>query len=106
MLLRLVPIWATGVLHSAAYSQLQTTSIQQGRAMDTTVLSFWVPPASLYSFEVICAMCWVLIYNKIVVPTMGGVPFSQLQRIGMGRFLIFFGNVSCCNFGDSNVEEH
>jgi solute carrier family 15 (peptide/histidine transporter), member 3/4 len=53
------------------------------------VLSFSVPAASLYSFEVVCVMCWVLIYNKIVVPTMGGVPFSQLQRIGIGRFLIF-----------------
>lgn len=56
--------------------------------MDTTVLSFSVPAASLYSFEVICVMCWVFIYNKIVVPTMGGVLLSQLQRIGIGRFLI------------------
>ncbi|XP_078173890.1 protein NRT1/ PTR FAMILY 8.3-like isoform X2 [Carex rostrata] len=88
ILLRLVPIWATGVLHSSAFSQMHTTFIQQGKAMDTTVLSFSVPAASLYSFEVICVMFWVFIYNKIVVPTMGGVLLSQLQRIGIGRFLI------------------
>ncbi|KAJ1694951.1 hypothetical protein LUZ63_011649 [Rhynchospora breviuscula] len=88
ILLRLTPIWATGVLYSAAYSQMHTTFIQQGKTMDTTVLSFSVPAASLYSFEVICVMCWVFIYNKVVIPTMGGVWLSQLQRIGIGRFLI------------------
>ncbi|KAJ4805529.1 Protein NRT1/ PTR FAMILY 8.5 [Rhynchospora pubera] len=88
ILLRLAPIWATGVLHSAAFSQMHTTFIQQGKSMDTTVLSFSVPAASLYSFEVICVVCWVFFYNKVVVPTMGGVPLSQLQRIGIGRFLI------------------
>ncbi|KAJ3678392.1 hypothetical protein LUZ60_002195 [Juncus effusus] len=89
ILLRLVPIWATGVIHSAAFSQMHTTFIQQGTAMDNKILSFSIPAASLYSFEVLCVMSWVFMYNKIMVPTLDRVAsLSQLQRIGIGRLLM------------------
>uniref|UniRef100_A0A8I6WUV2 Uncharacterized protein n=1 Tax=Hordeum vulgare subsp. vulgare TaxID=112509 RepID=A0A8I6WUV2_HORVV len=54
ILIRLLAIWATGVLFAAAISQMHTTSIQQGTVMNTKISSLSIPPASLYSFEVIC----------------------------------------------------
>ncbi|KAL6634963.1 hypothetical protein ACP70R_027634 [Stipagrostis hirtigluma subsp. patula] len=96
ILLRLLPIWATSIIVSAAYSQMNTTFIQQGSAMDMTILSVPVPAASMGSFEVTCVMIWVMIYNKVIVPALrvrgfstggDGEP-SQLQRMGAGRLLM------------------
>lgn len=93
IILRLLPIWATSVIYAAACAQLFTTFIQQGSAMNTRIGSFSVPPASLASFEVICVMLWVILYDKIIVPATRSyfrneTGLSLLQRLGIGRFLI------------------
>ncbi|KAE8796979.1 Peptide transporter PTR2 [Hordeum vulgare] len=94
ILLRLLPVWITSVVVSSAFSQMNTTFVQQGSAMDMTILSVPVPAASLASFEVICVMTWVLLYNKVIVPALrsfsssgDGEP-SPLQRMGAGRLLM------------------
>ncbi|VAI48298.1 unnamed protein product [Triticum turgidum subsp. durum] len=94
ILLRLLPVWITSVIVSSAYSQMNTTFVQQGSAMEMTILSVPVPAASLVSFEVICVLTWVLLYNKVIVPALrsfsssgDGEP-SQLQRMGAGRLLM------------------
>ncbi|KQJ84356.1 protein NRT1/ PTR FAMILY 8.3 [Brachypodium distachyon] len=93
ILMRLLPIWATSIVLSAAYAQLQTTFVQQGNAMDTRVMSFSLPAASMVSFEVICVLAWVLIYDFVILPALrsfspaSGEP-SQLQRMGAGRLLM------------------
>ncbi|XP_072987012.1 protein NRT1/ PTR FAMILY 8.3-like [Typha latifolia] len=91
ILLRFAPIWTTSIVFTAAFSQMQTTFVQQGKVMDSRIGSFSIPPASLYSFEVITVMAWVLLYNKVLVPTIRccfSYDLSQLQRMGIGRFLI------------------
>jgi solute carrier family 15 (peptide/histidine transporter), member 3/4 len=93
ILLRLLPIWATSIVLSAAYAQLNTTFVQQGGVMDMRVMSLTVPAASMVSFEVLCVLAWVLIYGSAVVPALRaisparGEP-SQLQRMGAGRLLM------------------
>ncbi|CAM0879617.1 unnamed protein product [Alopecurus aequalis] len=94
ILLRLLPVWVTSVIVSSAYSQMNTTFVQQGSAMDGTIMSVSVPAASLGSFEVLCVFTWVLLYNKVIVPALrsfssrpDGEP-SQLQRMGAGRLLM------------------
>uniref|UniRef100_M8BXS0 Peptide transporter PTR2 n=1 Tax=Aegilops tauschii TaxID=37682 RepID=M8BXS0_AEGTA len=47
ILMRLLPIWATSIVLSAAYAQLNTTFVQQGSAMDMRVMSFTIPAASI-----------------------------------------------------------
>ncbi|KAL5213619.1 hypothetical protein ABZP36_002771 [Zizania latifolia] len=95
ILLRLLPIWATSIMLSAAYAQLNTTFVQQGAAMDMRVISFSIPAASMVSFEVLCVLAWVLIYESLIVPVLrsifpaNGEP-SQLQRMGGGRLLMAF----------------
>ncbi|KQK00882.1 protein NRT1/ PTR FAMILY 8.3 [Brachypodium distachyon] len=90
ILLRLLPVWVTSVVVSSAYSQMNTTFVQQGSAMDTTVLSVPVQAASLGSFEVLCVLTWVLLYDKAIVPALRGFSGepSQLQRMGAGRLLM------------------
>jgi len=95
ILIRLLPIWVTGIFFGAAISQMHTTFIQQGTVMNTKIGSLTIPPASLYSFEVICVTLWVLVVNKVIVPATrmyfaNGLELTQLQRIGIGRFLMIF----------------
>ncbi|KAM0917034.1 hypothetical protein ACQ4PT_009775 [Festuca glaucescens] len=94
ILMRLLPVWITSVIVSSAYAQMNTTFVQQGSAMDMTIMSVPVPAASLGSFEVVCVMTWVLLYNKVIVPALrsfssraDGEP-SHLQRMGAGRLLM------------------
>ncbi|CAM0903022.1 unnamed protein product [Alopecurus aequalis] len=93
ILMRLLPIWATSIVLSAAYAQLNTTFVQQGSAMDMRVMSFTIPAASMVSFEVICVLAWVLVYGSVIVPALrsispaSGEP-SQLRRMGAGRLLM------------------
>ncbi|KAG2568453.1 protein NRT1/ PTR FAMILY 8.3-like [Panicum virgatum] len=93
ILLRLLPIWATSIVLSAAYAQLNTTFVQQGGVMDMRVLSFTIPAASMVSFEVLCVLAWVLIYGSVIVPALRAISParaepSQLQRMGAGRLLM------------------
>ncbi|XP_015694479.1 protein NRT1/ PTR FAMILY 8.3-like [Oryza brachyantha] len=95
ILIRLLPVWATGIFFCAAISQMHTTLIQQGTVMNTTIGPLSIPPASLYSFEVICVTLWVFIMNKAIIPATrtclaNGAEMTQLQRIGVGRFLMIF----------------
>ncbi|KAK3141629.1 hypothetical protein QOZ80_4BG0336360 [Eleusine coracana subsp. coracana] len=93
ILLRLLPIWATSIVLSAAYAQLNTTFVQQGGAMDMRVLSLHIPAASMVSFEVLCVLAWVLVYDLVIVPALKTVSPSreepsQLRRMGAGRLLM------------------
>ncbi|KAJ3707065.1 hypothetical protein LUZ61_010770 [Rhynchospora tenuis] len=87
ILFRLLPVWASGIVYSAAYFQMWTIFIQQGTAMDTKFMSISIPSASLSTFEVLFVMALVLIYNKLVIPKIATEP-TKLQRIGIGYFLM------------------
>jgi peptide/histidine transporter 3/4 len=92
ILIRMFPIWATGIVFSAVYAQMSTLFVEQGMVMDTNVGSFKIPPASLSSFDVISDIFWVPIYDRVIVPiarkfTGKERGFSELQRMGIGLFI-------------------
>lgn len=92
ILIRMFPIWATGIVFSAVYAQMSTMFVEQGTVMDTHIGSFKIPPASLSTFDVISVIFWVPIYDKLIVPiarkcTGKERGFSELQRMGIGLFL-------------------
>ncbi|KAJ0494649.1 putative proton-dependent oligopeptide transporter family, PTR2 family proton/oligopeptide symporter [Helianthus annuus] len=92
ILIRMFPIWATGIVFSAVYAQMSTMFVEQGMMMDTTIGSFTIPAASLSSFDVISVIFWVPVYDRILVPiarkfTNQGRGFTELQRMGIGLFL-------------------
>jgi peptide/histidine transporter 3/4 len=94
ILVRLVPIWLTCVLYAASLGQMTTTFIQQGMAMDAHLgARFKVPVASLVSVEVVFMLLWVALHDAAIIPLArratgrpGGL--TQLQRMGVGRFLV------------------
>lgn len=92
MLLRLCPVWASMVVFFMATSQMSSTLIEQGMAMDNLVGPFAVPPASIAGFDVISMLVLIPIYDIVLVPLARratGEPrgFSQPQRIGVGLAL-------------------
>ncbi|XP_017699763.2 protein NRT1/ PTR FAMILY 8.3-like [Phoenix dactylifera] len=91
--LRLFPIWVASIVYSIAYAQMYTTFVEQGRAMNTKIGCFSIPPASLFACEVLSVMLWVLIYDMLIAKIArsylgGGHGLTQLQRMGIGYFLI------------------
>ncbi|XP_076922511.1 protein NRT1/ PTR FAMILY 8.3-like [Bidens hawaiensis] len=95
ILIRMFPIWATGIVFSAVYAQMSTLFVEQGMAMDTTIGSFTLPAATLSAFDVFSVIFWVPVYDRLIVPfarkfTGNGRGFSELQRMGIGLFLSIF----------------
>ncbi|XP_058731203.1 protein NRT1/ PTR FAMILY 8.3-like [Vicia villosa] len=92
ILIRMLPIWSTGIIFSAAYAQMSTLFLEQGTMMDTNVSSFKLSPASLSTFDVASVVLWVPVYDRILVPiarkfTGKKRGLSVFQRIGIGHFI-------------------
>ncbi|XP_027343297.1 protein NRT1/ PTR FAMILY 8.3-like [Abrus precatorius] len=92
ILIRIFPIWATGIIFCAVYAQMSSLFVEQGKMMDTTVGYFTIPAASLSTFDIIRVTIWVAIYDRGIVPIARKLTgkergFSILQRMGIGLFL-------------------
>ncbi|PKA52212.1 Peptide transporter PTR2 [Apostasia shenzhenica] len=92
ILIRMFPIWVTGIAFSAVYAQMSTMFVEQGMVLDTSFGSFAIPPASLSTFDVVSVIIWVPIYDRILVPiarrfTRKERGFSEIQRMGIGLFI-------------------
>lgn len=93
IILRLLPIWATGIVFATVYSQMTTMFVQQGAVMNVSMGShFQIPAASLSIFDTLSVLVCVPIYDRVLVPFVrrrtGNVRgFTQLQRIGIGLFI-------------------
>ncbi|WOH08117.1 hypothetical protein DCAR_0727554 [Daucus carota subsp. sativus] len=92
----LLPIWATGIIFSAVYSQMGTLFVLQGNTMDLQMGgTFQIPSASLSLFDTVSVIFWVPVYDRVIVPMARRVTghkngFSQLQRIGIGLVISIF----------------
>ncbi|XP_016719322.1 protein NRT1/ PTR FAMILY 8.1 [Gossypium hirsutum] len=100
-IIRLLPIWASGIIFAAVYSQMSSLFTLQGERMDTRVAhsNFHIPPASLSIFDTLSVIFWVPIYDRIIVPTTGKFTgrkngLTQLQRMGIGLFISIFAMVA------------
>jgi peptide/histidine transporter 3/4 len=93
ILLRMFPIWATGIVFAAVYAQVSTMFLEQGMTLDTSIGSqFHIPPASLSTFDVLSVMFWIPVYDRLVVPVVRKYTkkergFTELQRMGIGLFI-------------------
>ncbi|KAL5210636.1 hypothetical protein ABZP36_006259 [Zizania latifolia] len=92
ILMRMFPIWATGIVFFTVCAQNSSMFIQQGMTLNNQVGSFKIPPATLSSLDVISIVVWVPIYERFVVPiarrfTGKERGFSELQRMGVGLFV-------------------
>uniref|UniRef100_A0A2P2KW61 Protein NRT1/ PTR FAMILY 8.1-like n=1 Tax=Rhizophora mucronata TaxID=61149 RepID=A0A2P2KW61_RHIMU len=99
--IRLLPIWATGIIFAAVYSQMGNLFVLQGETMDARVgnSNFKIPSASLSIFDTLSVIFWVPIYDIIIVPvtrkfTGLSSGITQLQRMGIGFFISIFAMLS------------
>ncbi|KAK8306154.1 hypothetical protein V6Z11_D03G107900 [Gossypium hirsutum] len=91
-LIRVVPIWASGIIYSVAMVQQQTyvvfQAIQSDRYLGHT--GFNIPAASFGIFTMIGVTIWIPIYDRLIVPWLqkytkkeGGITLLQKMSIGM-----------------------
>ncbi|KAL7264341.1 hypothetical protein ACSBR1_002315 [Camellia fascicularis] len=100
-IVRLLPIWATGIIFSTVYNQMGNFFVLQGEKMNTHVgkSSFKIPPASLGIFDTLSVLFWVPVYDRIIVPvarkyTGHKSGLTQLQRMGIGLVISIFSMLS------------
>lgn len=97
---RLLPIWATGIVLSAVYGQMGNLFVSQATFMDTRLgkSNFRIPEAALSIFDTLSVIFWVPVYDKLIIPfarkfTGRENGLTQLQRIGIGLFISIFSMV-------------
>ncbi|KAJ0792191.1 putative bacterial ABC-type protein transporter [Helianthus annuus] len=98
-IIKLLPIWATGIIFSAVYSQMSSLFVLQGNTMDITINKFEIPPASLSIFDTLSVIFWVPVYDRAIVPlarkyTGHKSGLTQLQRMGVGLVISIFAMLS------------
>ncbi|PON63696.1 Proton-dependent oligopeptide transporter [Trema orientale] len=99
-IVRLLPIWASGIVFAAVYSQMSTMFVLQGNTMDQHMgPHFEIPSASLSLFDTVSVLFWAPIYDKIIVPYVRKFTgrergFTQLQRMGIGFVISIFSMIS------------
>ncbi|XP_045786463.1 protein NRT1/ PTR FAMILY 8.1-like [Trifolium pratense] len=94
-IIRLLPIWATGIIFATVYGQMSNYFVLQGETMNTHLRKFKIPPASLSIFDTLSVIFWVPVYDKIIVPLARKFSgkkngLTQLQRMGIGLFISIF----------------
>ncbi|CAI0378535.1 unnamed protein product [Linum tenue] len=100
ILISVIPIFACTIVFNTILAQLQTFSVQQGRAMDTKLTpSFDIPPASLQAIPYVILIVLVPLYDAVFVPAARKLTghesgITPLQRIGSGLFLATFSMVA------------
>ncbi|XP_022990899.1 protein NRT1/ PTR FAMILY 8.3-like [Cucurbita maxima] len=95
ILIRMFPIWATGIVFAAVYAQMSTLFVEQGTMLDKTIGSFHIPPASLSTFDVVSVIFWVPVYDRFIVPIARKLTgkergFTEIQRMGIGLCISVF----------------
>ncbi|XVF65440.1 hypothetical protein PTKIN_Ptkin09bG0249300 [Pterospermum kingtungense] len=89
-IIRMLPIWAAGILLVTASSHQHSFTIQQARTMDRHLShSFEIPPASLSIFGILTMLSGLVLYERLFIPfarRFTGNPFGVtcLQRMGIG----------------------
>ncbi|ONK75271.1 uncharacterized protein A4U43_C03F15130 [Asparagus officinalis] len=89
-LLRIVPIWASGIVCFVALAQQWTFSVLQGVTMDRHIGShFQIPAASLGTLSLVALVLFIPIYDQLLVPIARRITgiesgITLLQRQGTG----------------------
>ncbi|GJU44748.1 NRT1/ PTR family 8.2-like protein [Tanacetum coccineum] len=94
-IIKLLPIWATGIIFSTVYGQMSNLFVLQGSFMYIKLNNFTIPPAALSIFDTLSVIFWVPVYDMILVPvarkyTGNKSGLTQLQRMGTGLVISIF----------------
>ncbi|KAL0911553.1 hypothetical protein M5K25_019702 [Dendrobium thyrsiflorum] len=94
LLIRIIPIWASGIIFFISISQQWTFSVLQSLTMDRHLGSggFQVPAASVGIISLVALTLFIPVYDRVLVPVLGRITgqetgLSLLQRQGVGLFV-------------------
>uniref|UniRef100_A0A0D9WGH0 Major facilitator superfamily (MFS) profile domain-containing protein n=1 Tax=Leersia perrieri TaxID=77586 RepID=A0A0D9WGH0_9ORYZ len=97
-ILRMLPIWAAGILLVTSASHNSSFAIQQARTMDRDITShFKIPPASMLIFTNLAMLLTLAFYDRVLVRMLRrltGHPngITHLQRAGVGMTIAMIAN--------------
>ncbi|XP_054809894.1 protein NRT1/ PTR FAMILY 3.1-like [Prosopis cineraria] len=89
-LLRMGPIWASGILLITAYAQQNTFSLQQAKTMDRHITAtFQIPAGSMTVFTILTMLATTAFYDRLFIPVARRVTgldrgITFLHRMGIG----------------------
>ncbi|KAJ7965960.1 protein NRT1/ PTR FAMILY 1.2 [Quillaja saponaria] len=67
-LIRIVPIWTTGIMLSVNMSQ-SSFLVLEASSMDRHITSgFEIPAGSFGTFMIVCIILWIALYERVIVP--------------------------------------
>ncbi|KAF5960492.1 hypothetical protein HYC85_001701 [Camellia sinensis] len=100
-IIRVLPIWASGILLAASESNSGNFIILQARSMDrhfSHSSSFQIPPASLSIFSILINLIGLVLYDRLFVLiarlfTRNHSGITCLQRMGIGIMLHILANI-------------
>uniref|UniRef100_A0A453DWA4 Peptide transporter PTR5 n=1 Tax=Aegilops tauschii subsp. strangulata TaxID=200361 RepID=A0A453DWA4_AEGTS len=98
--IRLLPVWASGIVFATVYGQSTTMFVLQGNTLDASMgPHFSIPSASLTIFDTLSVIAWVPVYDRLLVPAARSVTghprgFTQLPRMGIGLVVSMFSMVA------------
>ncbi|CAD6336796.1 unnamed protein product [Miscanthus lutarioriparius] len=96
-ILSLIPIWMCTIIFSVEFTQMASTFVEQGTAMDTNLFgNFHMPAASMSMFDITSVILSVFAYNFFFVPmasrfTKNPAGITELQRMGTGLVIALIG---------------
>ncbi|KAK8686781.1 hypothetical protein V6N13_125799 [Hibiscus sabdariffa] len=90
--IRMGPIWASGIILITAYAQQSTFSLQQAKTMDRHLTSsFEIPAGSMTVFTIVCMLSTIALYDRILIRIARrftgldrGITFLHRMGIGFG----------------------
>lgn len=88
--IRMGPIWASGILLITAYAQQSTFSLQQAKTMDRHLTkSFQIPAGSMSVFTIVTMLSTIAVYDRLLVRVARRITgldrgITFLQRMGIG----------------------
>ncbi|BAF17449.2 Os05g0410900, partial [Oryza sativa Japonica Group] len=97
-ILRMLPIWAAGILLVTSASHNSSFAIQQARTMDRDITPhFKIPPASMLIFTNLAMLLTLAFYDRVLVRVLRrftGHPngITHLQRAGVGMTIAMLAN--------------
>jgi hypothetical protein len=95
-IVRIIPIWAAGIINLTSMTQQGTFIVFQAMKMDRHLgPNFQIPAGSIGVISLITIGLWLPFYDRILVPALrkitkheGGI--TVLQRIGIGLVFRFW----------------
>lgn len=93
-LLKVIPIWSTGMIMSINISQNSFPVLQASSVDRRITSSFTIPAASFSTFGIISVILWITLYDRVFLPVASSVMrrpvhISTKTRMGVGIFLSF-----------------